>query len=70
MPSIFRVLLLGPKGCGKHSQAKLLSDTYGWKVVDFKQIVKSKLEELMKAEAHIPNNPNFGGRIGLSEVEL
>ena len=48
MPSIFRVLMLGPRGSGKHQQARLLSDTYGWTIVDFKQIVKSKIEELIK----------------------
>lgn len=48
MPKIFRTLLLGPKGSGKHEQAKLLSDTYGWKIVDFKKIVKSRLDDLIK----------------------
>lgn len=57
MPEIFRILLLGPKGSGKHTQAQLLSETYGWKIVDFKKIVKAKLDELMKLESHIPNNP-------------
>lgn len=69
MPDVFRILLLGPRGAGRHTQAQLLSDTYGWKIIDFKQLVKSKIDELIKADAHIPNNPN-GGRIGLSEVEL
>lgn len=70
MPEIFRVLMLGPRGAGRHTQAKLLSETYGWKVVDFKELVRNTLEELMKQETHIPNNPMAGGRIGLSEVEL
>ena len=48
MPDIFRVLMLGAKGSGKHTQAKLLNQTYGWKIVDFKQIVKSRLEQLVK----------------------
>lgn len=48
MPKIFRMLLLGPRGSGKHDQAKLLSDTYGWKIVDFKKIVKQRIEELIK----------------------
>ena len=47
-----------------------MSETYGWKIVDFKELVRSTLEELMKQEAHIPNNPTPGGRIGLSELEL
>jgi YHS domain-containing protein len=57
MPDVFRILLLGPRGAGKHTQAQLLSDTYGWKIIDFKQLVKSKLDELIKQEVHIPNNP-------------
>lgn len=36
MPDIFRVLMIGPRGTGKRTQAKHLSDTYGWKIVDFK----------------------------------
>jgi YHS domain-containing protein len=70
MPNVFRILMLGPKGAGKHSQAKLLNEAYGWKIVDFKELVRSRLEELMKAEGHVPNNPLPGGRIGLSEHEL
>lgn len=70
MPKIFRTLLLGPKGSGKHEQAKLLSDTYGWKIVDFKKIVKSRIDDLIKQDMHIPNNPQHGGRIALSELEL
>lgn len=57
MPAIFRTLMLGPKGVGKHTQAQLLSDIYGWAIVDYKDLVKNKLEELMKFEIHIPNNP-------------
>jgi len=70
MPNVFRILMLGPKGAGKHSQAKLLSDIYGWKIVDFRELIRTKLEELMKAEHHLPNNPLPGGKIGLSEHEL
>lgn len=70
MPSIYRILMLGPRGAGLHTQAAALFDTYGWRIVDFKQVVREKLEELMKYEVHIPNNPVPGGRIGLSEQEL
>ena len=70
MPSNFRILMLGPKGVGQHTQAAALSETYGWRIVDFKQVVRDKLEELMRYEIHIPNNPIPGGRIGLSEQEL
>lgn len=47
-----------------------MSQTYGWKIVDFKELVRSKLEELIKGEGHLPNNPLPGGKIGLSEPEL
>jgi hypothetical protein len=57
MPSIFRLLMLGPKGSGKHTQAQYLSDIYGWTIIDYKELVRNKLEELMKFELHIPNNP-------------
>lgn len=70
MPAIFRVLMLGARGSGRHTQAKLLSQIYGWKIVDFKQLIKQRVEALVKQEIHIQNNPLPGGRIGLSEVEL
>ena len=70
MPSNFRALMLGPKGVGKHTQAEMLSNIYGWRIVDYKQLVRTKMEELMRYDMHIPNNPMIGGRIGLSEQEL
>jgi hypothetical protein len=33
-------------------------------------MVRSRIEEMIKLEIHIPNNPMPGGRIGLSEDEL
>ncbi len=39
MPPGFRLLMLGPRGIGVKSQADKLQDLYGWRVVDFKQIV-------------------------------
>ena len=66
MPSIYRLLMLGAPGAGKHTQAKNLANTYGWKIVDYKELVRSKIEEMSKLEIHIPNNP-IGGRIGMSE---
>ena len=32
--------------------------------------MQSKLEELLKLEIHIPNNPAPGGRIAMNETEL
>lgn len=67
MPSNFRLLMLGPKGAGKSTQAQHLNDLYGWRVVDYKALVRYRVEELLKYDMHIPNNPQAGGRIGLSE---
>ena len=47
-----------------------MNELYGWTIVDFKELVKNRLVELMQMETHIPNNPIEGGRIGLSETEL
>jgi len=46
MPSIYRTLMLGAKGVGKHTQALNLSHTYGWKIVDFQEIVREKIDEM------------------------
>ena len=67
MPSVYRTLMLGAKGTGRHTQAQMLSDIYGWQVVDFKELVRARIEDMMRLEIHIPNNPMQGGRIGLSE---
>jgi len=57
MPSGYRILMQGVRGSGKHTQAMKLSNIYGWRVVDFKELVRSKIEEMSKLEMHIPNNP-------------
>lgn len=67
MPAQYRLLLQGPSGSGKKSQAKKLADKYGWKIIDFKQLVKDKVVELSQRETHQPNNPLGGYKIGLSE---
>lgn len=69
MPAQYRLLLQGPSGSGKKSQAKKLADKYGWKIIDFKQLVKDKVVELSQRETHQPNNPLGGYKIGLSEQE-
>jgi len=35
--------------------------------VDFKEVIRRKIEELVSVETHIPNNPVEGGRIGMNE---
>ena len=47
MPKDFRLLMAGPRGIGCRTQAALLEDLYGWRVVDFKQIVQDKLKEIL-----------------------
>ena len=39
MPERFRVLLMGARGAGVRTQAEKLEEFYGWRVVDFMQIV-------------------------------
>ena len=70
MPKEFRMLMIGQKGIGKSTQAKMLSDLYGWPIYDYPEIVKRRLEEMNALEAHIPNNFVEGGRIGMNEQEL
>lgn len=56
MPKNFRILMLGPKGVGKHTQSKLLEEFYGWRLVDFNTIVQKKLGEIIKMRDKPPNN--------------
>jgi hypothetical protein len=71
MPSEQRLLMLGPKGIGCHTQAQKLSELYGWKVIDYPKLVKGKLESILKDEIHLPNNVVPGmSKIGLSQNEI
>ena len=56
MPEDFRILLLGPRGSGVHTQAKALEEFYGWRVVDYLEIVQNKLRELLAMPEKLPNN--------------
>jgi shikimate kinase len=40
-------MMVGPRGAGVRSMAKELEKYYGWRFVDFNQIVKDKLAEIM-----------------------
>jgi len=67
MPKEFRMLMLGPRGMGIHTQAGALQDVFGWKIVDYPSLVKKKLESILKEEHHEPNNVVVGSsKIGLS----
>ena len=72
MPEGFRLMMFGPRGIGVKSQAERLEKLYGWRVVDFKQIVQNKLREIMAQPAKLPNNISDQGpcMICLSEAEL
>jgi len=70
MPDRFRLLLSGPAGCGKKTVAKVLNDKYGWRIVDWNEIVTRKIDELRSRESHLPNNPLAEGYgLGLAEDE-
>jgi shikimate kinase len=43
MPENYRVMMVGPRGSGYHTQAEELSHLYGWRIVDFPKIVEKKL---------------------------
>lgn len=63
--------MLGPKGIGCHTQAQRLSELYGWKVIDYPKLVKTRLESILKDEIHLPNNVVPGmSKVGLSQAEI
>jgi adenylate/nucleoside-diphosphate kinase len=71
MPDRFRLLLSGPTGAGKSTVAHKLSEKYGWRIVDWNQIVNNKIDEMRRrGDQHFPNNPAAEGYgLGLSEEE-
>jgi len=70
MPPNFRVLMLGPKGVGKMTQAQKLEHFYGWRVVNFLDIVQTKLARILKQKIKPPNNVVEGSEINMSQEEL
>lgn len=72
MPADFRVMMLGPQGAGVRSQAKNLNEHYGWRLVDFNQIIRDKLAEIMALPIKPPNNLTNEGpcMVCLSAEEL
>lgn len=65
--------MMGPRGCGVNTQAQKLKEEYGWRVVDFIQIVKDKLNEILSQPQKLPNNlcTDIGPcMVCLSEQEL
>lgn len=70
MPHDFRVLMLGPKGAGVHTQAKALEKFYGWRVVDYLEVVQTKLREILGAPEKLPNNVVPPSSIDMNEEEI
>ena len=73
MPENYRVMILGPKGSGVHTQARIMQQQYGWQVVNFPEIVKNKISTILKIKGpKPPNNITTDGpcMICMSETEL
>lgn len=77
MPSTYRVMMLGPRGIGVHTQAAQLHAQYGWTVVDYPALVRDRLTAILKEEEHaskedhMPNNVIPGtSKVGLSYAEI
>jgi len=49
-------MMLGPRGSGVKAQAARLEQFYGWRVVDFMQVVQDKLREILAMPTKLPNN--------------
>lgn len=56
MPPDYRLLVVGPRGSGTNTQAKNLEELYGWRIVDFTEIVRNKMMEILEMEEKLPNN--------------
>lgn len=71
MPKNYRLMMVGPKGIGVHTQARKLQEYYGWKVVDYQKIVRDKLNDIFHQDVRLPNNVIIGtSDIGLSKLEI
>lgn len=71
MPSSYRLMIVGPRGMGAHTQATKLQERYGWRVVDYPKLVRSRIEAILAEESHLPNNVVPGkSKIGLSQAEI
>jgi hypothetical protein len=73
MPQDYRLMMLGPRGSGVRAQAARLEQFYGWRVVDFMQVVQDKLREILAMPSKLPNNicPETGPcMVSMSQEEL
>lgn len=56
MPPSYRLMVLGPRSAGVNTQAQKLEELYGWRVVNFVEIVRNKLAQIMAMPEKPPNN--------------
>jgi hypothetical protein len=56
MPPDYRLMMFGPRRAGVLAQAKNLSELYGWRIVDFHQIVQEKLAAIIEIPEKPANN--------------
>jgi YHS domain-containing protein len=72
MPPNYRMMIFGPSGSGVDYQAQELSKFYGWKIIDFDKIVRTKLAMVMELADKPPNNVRNDGpcMVSLSQEEL
>lgn len=71
IPDTYRLMMVGPRGIGVHTQAAKLHELYGWKIVDYQELVKSRIGAILREEVHLPNNIIPGlSKIGLSQTEI
>jgi len=69
MPKTFNLAIIGPPGTGTEAVAEMLSQRYGWPIIDVEKMVAKKLLEMRKWPVHIPSNPKSGS-IHPSEEEF
>lgn len=60
MPKQFRLGVIGPRRSGKKTQAKLLSEKYGWPIINISDILTKVANMQKEWEEHIPSNPESG----------
>jgi hypothetical protein len=41
------MMMVGPRGIGVHTQAAVLNELYGLQVVDYQELVKRRLGEIL-----------------------
>ena len=55
----YRIAIIGPDGAGKRTQARLLSQKYGWKLVSAEDILEENIENMKNGDIK-PSHPDSG----------